>query len=50
MGEDTAVDETTVTARVTPEIEELAAELNYDAREIFSYVRNTIDYQPYHGS
>ena len=48
--EDTAVDETTVTARVTPGIEELAAELNYDAKEILSYVRNTIDYQPYYGS
>ena len=48
--EDTATSEYTETAIVTPEIEELAAELNYNAGEIFSYVRNTIDYQPYYGS
>jgi transglutaminase-like putative cysteine protease len=36
--------------RITPEIEELAGELNHDVKEIFSYVRNTIDYQPYYGS
>ena len=39
-----------VDVRITPEIENLAEELNYDITDIFSYVRNTIDYQPYYGS
>jgi hypothetical protein len=37
-------------ARITPEIEELAGQLGHDMTEIFSYVRNTFEYQPYYGS
>jgi len=36
--------------RITPEIEELAGELDHDPVEIFAYVRNNIDYQAYYGS
>ena len=36
--------------RITPEIRDLAGKLSFDPAEIYSYVRNKIDYQPYLGS
>jgi transglutaminase-like putative cysteine protease len=40
----------TTDVQITPEIQALAVQLNNDPEEIFLYVRNTIDYQPYFGS
>ncbi len=37
-------------ATITPEIQSLAASLNYSPVKIFQYVTNNIKYQPYYGS
>ncbi len=37
-------------AAITPEIQALAGELNYDPVAIYSYVRNNIAFEPYYGS
>ena len=37
-------------ASITPEIQKLAASLNYSPVKIFQYVTNNIKYQPYYGS
>lgn len=36
--------------KTTPEIEEIASSLNHNPTELFLYVRNNFDYQPYYGS
>ena len=36
--------------QITPRIQELADNLNNDPVEIFTWVRNNIDYEPYYGS
>jgi len=40
----------TIEIRLTPEIKELARELDYNPVKIYEYVRNNIDYAPYYGS
>jgi len=40
----------TVEIQLTPEIKELARELDYNPVKIYEYVRNNIDYAPYYGS
>ncbi|NLY75866.1 MAG: hypothetical protein GX075_11300 [Firmicutes bacterium] len=40
----------TIEIQLTPEIKELARELDYNPVKIFEYVRNNIDYAPYYGS
>ena len=39
-----------IDVRITPEIEELAASLDYDITNMFLYVKNNIPYEPYYGS
>ena len=40
----------TIEVRLTPEIKELARELDYNPVKIYEYVHNNIDYAPYYGS
>jgi subtilisin family serine protease len=40
----------TVDARITPEIDSLAAQLNHDPRKIYEFVKNNIKYEPFYGS
>jgi hypothetical protein len=40
----------TLDAPITPEIQALAAQLNFDPAEIFAFVRNTVEFEPYFGS
>jgi hypothetical protein len=40
----------TIDIQLTPEIKELARELDYNPVKIFEYVHNNIDYAPYYGS
>lgn len=40
----------TVDAQITPEIQALAAQNNFDPATLFAFVRNTIEFEPYFGS
>lgn len=40
----------TIEIQLTPEIKELARELDYNPVKIYEYVHNNIDYAPYYGS